>query len=109
MADKRRTLSPEFKAKIALEAIRGEKTINELAKEHQVHPGQITQWKKDLLAGAADIFSGKAALRKAEDEQKKTEEFYLESYRVHRRLYFLSGDSHEAEESVYQGSPGSLS
>ena len=90
MADKRRTLSPEFKAKIALEAIRGEKTINELAKEHQVHPGQITQWKKDLLAGAADIFSGKAALRKAEDEQKKTEEFYLQQIGdLHTKLEWL--------------------
>ena len=78
MADKRRTLSPDFKAKVALEAVRGEKTINEIAKEHQVHPGQITQWKKDLLAGAADIFSGKVAQRKAEENTKRQEEFYLQ-------------------------------
>jgi len=41
MADKRRTLTPEFKAKVALEAVRGEKIINEIVK---VHPGQIPQW-----------------------------------------------------------------
>jgi putative transposase len=78
MADKRRTLTPEFKAKVAFEAIRGEKTVNEIAKAHQVHPGQITQWKKDLLAGAADIFNGKVAQKKSEESTKKQEEFYLQ-------------------------------
>ena len=78
MADKRRTLTPEFKAKVALEAVRGEKTINEIAKEHQVHPGQITQWKKELLAGATDIFSGKVGQKKTEESTKKQEEFYLQ-------------------------------
>ena len=90
MADKRRTLSPESKTKVALEAIRGEKTINELAKEHQVHPGQITQWKKDLLAGAADIFSGKVAQRKAEEGMKSQEEFYLQQIGdLHTKLEWL--------------------
>ncbi len=78
MADKRRTLTPEFKAKVALEAVKGEKTINEIAKEHQVHPGQITQWKKELLAGVADIFSGKVGQKKSEESTKKQEEFYLQ-------------------------------
>ena len=90
MADKRRTLSPEFKAKVALEAVKGEKTINELAKEHQVHPGQITQWKKDLLAGASEIFSGKVAQRRAEEGQRKTEEFYLQQIGdLHTKLEWL--------------------
>ncbi len=78
MADKRRTLTPEFKAKVALEAVKGEKTINEIAKEHQVHPGQITQWKKELLAGVAVIFSGKVGQKKSEESTKKQEEFYLQ-------------------------------
>jgi transposase-like protein len=78
MADKRRTLTPEFKAKVALEAVRGEKTINEIAKAHQVHPGQITQWKKELLAGATDIFNGKVGQKKAEESTKRQEEFYLQ-------------------------------
>jgi len=78
MADKRRTLSPEFKAKVAFEAIRGDKTANEIAKVHQVHPGQITQWKKELLAGAADIFNGKVAQKKSEESTQKREEFHLQ-------------------------------
>jgi len=49
MTARRRQHSAEFKAKVALEAIRGERTINELATEYGVHPVQITQWKKVLL------------------------------------------------------------
>ena len=44
---KRRRFSSEFKAQIALEAIRGHKTINEIASEHEIHPNQIIQWKKN--------------------------------------------------------------
>lgn len=54
----RRTHSPAFKAKVALDAIRGEKTLNELAKQHDVHPNQIVDWKSQLQAGAADVFGG---------------------------------------------------
>ena len=42
----RRRFTAEFKAKVALEAIRGERTISELATKHQLHPNQITQWKR---------------------------------------------------------------
>jgi putative transposase len=45
----RKQYSAEFKAKVALEAIKGIKTINELASQHEVHPNQITQWKKQTL------------------------------------------------------------
>lgn len=53
----RRNHSPAFKAKVALEAIRGEQTISELAKRHDVHPNLITQWKTQLLERATDVFS----------------------------------------------------
>ena len=49
----RRNHSPAFKAKVALDAIRGEKTLAELAKQHDVHPNQITDWKNQLLERAA--------------------------------------------------------
>jgi len=54
----RRTHSPAFKAKVALNAIRGEKTLNELAKLHDVHPNQIVDWKNQLQTGAAGVFGG---------------------------------------------------
>jgi transposase-like protein len=52
----RRTHSPAFKAKVALAAIKGEKTLAELAQLHDVHPNQITAWKAQLVEAAAGVF-----------------------------------------------------
>lgn len=59
----RRNHAPAFKAKVALEALKGDQTTVELAQRYQVHPNQITEWKKQLLENAAEIFSRE---RKAE-------------------------------------------
>ena len=53
----RRNHSPTFKAKIALQAIRGDKTLAELAQQHQVHATQIGAWKQQLLEHAAELFA----------------------------------------------------
>ena len=53
----RRNHTPAFKAKVALAAVRGEKTVVELAQQFDVHPNQITNWKAQLLAGAGEVFS----------------------------------------------------
>ena len=53
----RRNHLPAFKAKVALEAIKGEQTIVEIAQRYQVHPNQITEWKRQLLEHAADVFN----------------------------------------------------
>ena len=53
----RRNHAPGFKAKVALEALKGEQTIVELSQRFQVHPNQITMWKKQLLEHAPEIFS----------------------------------------------------
>ena len=55
----RRNHTPAFKAKVALAAVKGEKTLAELAQQFDVHPNQITQWKAQLFEGAAGVF-GKA-------------------------------------------------
>lgn len=52
----RRNHSPAFKAKVALAAVRGEKTIAELAEQFDVHPNQISAWREQLLKGASDVF-----------------------------------------------------
>ena len=52
----RRNHSPAFKAKVALAAIKGEKTLAELAEQFDVHPNQITQWRSQLLEGASGVF-----------------------------------------------------
>lgn len=53
---KRRRFTKQFKAKVALEAIKGQRPVHELAKEFDVHPNQIGQWKKQLLEGASELF-----------------------------------------------------
>lgn len=60
----RRNHSPDFKANVALAAIKGDKTLAELAKRFDVHPNQIAQWKEQLLASAAKVFG--AEVRAAE-------------------------------------------
>ena len=54
----RRNHSPAFKAKVALAALKGEKTLAGLAQQFDVHPNQVTQWKAQLLEGAAGVFGG---------------------------------------------------
>ena len=53
----RRNHAPTFKAKVALEALKGDQTIVEIAERYQVHPNQITDWKKQFLEHAAEVFS----------------------------------------------------
>jgi transposase-like protein len=57
MKRKRRNHSPKLKAKVALDAIRGEKTLAQLAQQHDVHPNQISDWKQLLLEGAEAVFA----------------------------------------------------
>jgi transposase-like protein len=63
-----------FKQKIAIEALKGDRTINEIAKEYGVHPVQVSQWKKELIDGAETLF-GK---RKKKDGATETEKAALE-------------------------------
>ena len=68
MPGQRKRYSATLKAKVALEAIKGQKTSNEIAAEYGVHPSQIAQWKKQALDGLPDVFSTRAS------EQAKSEE-----------------------------------
>ena len=54
----RRNHSPAFEARVALEALKGEKTVAEIAKPYEVHPNPVTRWKKELLDGVALVFGG---------------------------------------------------
>ena len=57
----RRRFSAAFKAKVALEAIRGERTISDLATQHQLHPNEITQWKRQAIENLSKAFDDKAS------------------------------------------------
>lgn len=54
---KRRKFTDQFKAKVALEALRGDRTIEEIAAKHQVHPNQVSKWKRQAIEGMEDVFS----------------------------------------------------
>ena len=56
MSQGRRKHSPAFKAKVALEALKGQETVAQLAARYEVHPGQIQAWKKALAEGASGVF-----------------------------------------------------
>lgn len=69
MKSQRNRYSSDFKAKVALEALKGHKTINEIAAKFQVHPNQVTQWKKQLLEALPSIFSDRRLRDDKEREQ----------------------------------------
>ena len=72
----RRTHSPEFKARVAMEAISGRKTLQEIAADHSIHPIQVRQWKKQLLEGSSELFTrGKKSQSKDECQAKEAELF----------------------------------
>jgi transposase-like protein len=75
MAGKRKQHTAAFKAQVALAAVRGDKTVNELASQHGVHPTLIHAWKKQLLAGADQIFSTGTKAAAVDTEAEKAELF----------------------------------
>ena len=79
MKAKRKRHDPEFKARVALEALKGVKTIQQIAKDFDLHPVQVSEWKKKMAEGAASVFgpgSGKA----------ETEDFERERAQLHAKI-----------------------
>jgi transposase-like protein len=73
MKKQRKTYSADLKVRIALEAIKGQRTINEIAGHYGVHPNQVTQWKKQALVGLPDIFSTRRVRAAQGDEELKAQ------------------------------------
>ena len=89
MARKRTARGPDFKAKVALAALRERKTVSELAKQFEVHPTQIHQWKKTLLGGADEVFQDGRARPRGSDEESKVNELYEQIGRLKMELEWL--------------------
>ncbi len=75
---KRKRFSKEFKAKVAVEAIKGQRPMNELAQEFDVHPNQIARWKKDLLETAPEVFS--------QNKDREAKRIELERDQLYRKV-----------------------
>jgi putative transposase len=76
MVQKRKQFTASFKAKVALAAIKGEKTVNHIASQYGVHPNQVTQWKKQLLTESSTLFE-----RSHKKTQGEKDELIDELYR----------------------------
>jgi transposase-like protein len=73
MKRERKSYTAAFKAKIALEAIKGQRTINEIASAYAVHPNQVTQWKKQAVSQLSEIFSNGRARGEAAEEELRNQ------------------------------------
>ncbi len=91
---KRRNHSPAFKAKVALAALKGERTLAELAEQFDVHPNQIQDWKRRLGAGAEDVFGGHAV-----EAQHNEQEFE----KLHAKIGRLTMDNDFLSKALGQG------
>lgn len=87
MSKKRQCHSEQFKAKVALAAVRGDKTLGELAKQFQVHPAQIATWKQRLLESVPELFTDR---RKKRDEPRiSTDALYQQIGQLSMELSWL--------------------
>ena len=90
---RRKVFSAQQKAKVALEAIRGVKTVNEIAQQFEVHPTQVGQWKKELQEQAANLFDSKRGPKAADDPAASQERLYSEIGRLKMELDWLKKKS----------------
>jgi transposase-like protein len=88
----RKVFSGEFKAKVALEAVRGIKTVNEIAQDFGVHPTQVGQWKRELQEQAASLFEVRRGVRPV-DQSASPERLYSEIGRLKMELDWLKKKS----------------
>jgi transposase len=89
---KHRKFSAELKAKIAVEALKGQRTVQEIASSYSVHPTQVTNWRKQLLDFSAEAFTTGRLRSDQLDEQLKTE-LYAEIGRLKLELDWLQKKS----------------
>ena len=76
MAGKRRRFTPEFKARVALDALRERDSLRAIVTRHELHPNQVSAWKRQLLEGLPEVFAGGAGRKLAREHEAKVRELY---------------------------------
>jgi transposase-like protein len=89
MKAKRKRHEPEFKARVAIEAMKGIKTIQVIATEYEIHPVQVSDWKKIMTDAASGIFSAKRAQNETEDEEILREKLHAKIGQLTIEIDFL--------------------
>ena len=84
----RRRFSDKFKATVALEALRGDKTAQQIAAKHRIHPTQVTSWKRQAIDGLTGVFSDK--VKKAENNEAEVKELHAKIGKLAVENDFLS-------------------
>ena len=88
MGKQRRRYSEQFKFKVALEAARGLRTVNEIASDYEVHPNQVSSWKKRLLEEGSGVFSRKR-VREQQNQAEQEAALYEQIGRLKMELEWL--------------------
>ncbi len=90
MSKKRKTYQASFKAKVAVEALKGDQTIPELAQRYEVHPAMVTRWKKELLAAASDVFEDKRKGKTQREYEAETKDLHAKIGQLTMERDFLA-------------------
>ena len=93
MAKRRQTHGAPLKAKVAIAAVREQKTVSQLASQHGVHSTQIHQWKRRLLEGAPELFETGRSLRMEDDFRRREAELFQEIGRLKMEVEWLKKKS----------------
>ena len=94
MKRKRRIFGGAFRAKVALAAVKGDKTLAQLAEQYDVHPNQVSVWRKELMERAAELFED-GRTRKRDDTAASQEELYEQIGRLKMEVDWLKKKSAE--------------
>ena len=100
MKKQRRKHSPDFKARVALEAIKGVKTVSQIAQDYEIHPVMVSNWKKEMLTHLPDVFDKNKRPKTDKDVEKEKEQ-------LQRKVGELTMDVEFLEKKCKQlGIPG---
>lgn len=90
MSQQRKKIDKEIKAKVALEAIRNEKTVSQITSQFEVQSGQISTWKKKLVSAAPDVFEDKRSKEfREKDAEKREQEYQLQIGKMQMEIEWL--------------------